>query len=69
MLGFENLVYDVFHSYLTGEVLGFESLVYSVFEFIMGMMDSNKFRATVKKSMDQLLYYVVLYMQITEEQV
>ena len=33
------------------------------------MIESSKFRSTVKKSTDQLMYYVVLYMQITEEQV
>ncbi|KAK2163574.1 hypothetical protein LSH36_77g04009 [Paralvinella palmiformis] len=52
-----------------GEVLGFESLVFSVFDFIMALIECRKFRGTVKKSMDQLLYYVVMYMQITEEQV
>lgn len=52
-----------------GEVLGFESLVFSVFDFIMALIECSKFRGTVKKSMDQLLYYVVMYMQITEEQV
>ena len=53
----------------TGGVLGFENLVYSVFEFVHILIDSAKFRSTVKKSVDQVLYYVILYMQITEDQV
>ena len=43
--------------------------MFSVFDFINGMIETNKFRSTIKKSMDHLLYYIVLYMQITEEQV
>ena len=59
----------VFEFYFTGEVLGFENLVYSVFEFIHGLIETSKFRSAVKKTLDQLLYYVLHYMQITEEQV
>jgi len=51
-----------------GEVLGFENLVYSVFEFIHALIDTSKFRTVVKKSVNDLLYYVMLYMQITEDQ-
>ena len=56
-------------SFFAGEVLGFENLVYSVFEFIHGLIETAKFKSTVKKTLDQLLYYVLHYMQITEEQV
>ncbi|XP_071477109.1 importin-9-like [Diadema antillarum] len=52
-----------------GEVLGFENLVFSIFDFVSAMIDTPKFRGTVRKLCDQLLYYVLLYMQITEEQV
>ncbi len=53
----------------SGEVLGFENLVYGVFEFVHGLIETTKFRSTVRKSLDELLYYVLHYMQITEEQV
>lgn len=43
--------------------------MFSVFEFIHGLIETSKFRSTIKKSMEQLLYYMVVYMQITEEQV
>ncbi|XP_066017141.1 importin-9 isoform X1 [Pocillopora verrucosa] len=52
-----------------GEVLGFENLVFSVFEFIHGLIETPKFKKTVKKFLDELIYFLVLYMQITEEQV
>lgn len=53
----------------SGEVLGFENLVFSVFEFIHGLIETPKFKKTVKKFLDELIYFLVLYMQITEDQV
>ena len=50
-------------------MLSFGSLVYSIFEFVQGMMDSSRFRGAIRKALSDLLYYVILYMQITEEQV
>ncbi|RMX37642.1 hypothetical protein pdam_00004314 [Pocillopora damicornis] len=50
------------------EVLGFENLVFSVFEFICGLTETPKCKKTVKKFLDELIYFLVLYMQITEEQ-
>lgn len=52
-----------------GEILGFENLVYSVFEFVLGLLETPRFRGTVRKSCDQILFYMILYMQITEDQV
>lgn len=54
---------------ITGEVLGFESLVYGVFEFVHVLIDTSKFRMTVKSSVNDILYYVILYMQMTDDQV
>ncbi|XP_068125456.1 importin-9 [Hyperolius riggenbachi] len=51
-----------------GEVLGFENLVFSIFEFVHTLLE-NKFKGTVKKALPELFYYVILYMQITEEQI
>ncbi|XP_067129013.1 importin-9 [Centruroides vittatus] len=52
-----------------GEVLGFENLVFSIFEFVNVLVESPKFRNFVKKGLSDLMYYIVLYMQITEEQI
>ena len=50
-------------------MLGFENLVISVFEFIHGLIETPEFNETVKKFLDELIYFLVLYMQITEDQV
>ncbi|GFO07409.1 importin-9 [Plakobranchus ocellatus] len=52
-----------------GDVLGFENLVYTVFEFVHSLIESSKFRSTVKKTVDQIIYYIIIYMQMTEDQV
>uniref|UniRef100_A0A8D3E4Y1 Importin 9 n=1 Tax=Scophthalmus maximus TaxID=52904 RepID=A0A8D3E4Y1_SCOMX len=52
-----------------GEVLGFENLVFSIFEFVHTLLENNKFKSTVKKALPELIYYVILYMQITEDQI
>lgn len=52
-----------------GEVLGFENLVFSIFEFVHALLENSKFKSTVRKALPELIYYVLLYMQITEEQV
>ena len=66
----ETCVYSVnIVNNFVGEVLGFENLVFSVFEFIHGLIETPKFKKTVKKFMDELIYFLVVYMQITEEQV
>ncbi|KAJ8386386.1 hypothetical protein AAFF_G00170910 [Aldrovandia affinis] len=56
-------------STLTGEVLGFENLVFSIFEFVHTLLENSKFKSTVKKALPELIYYIILYMQITEEQI
>uniref|UniRef100_A0A8C7NSG6 Importin 9 n=1 Tax=Oncorhynchus mykiss TaxID=8022 RepID=A0A8C7NSG6_ONCMY len=52
-----------------GEVLGFENLVFSVFEFIHTLLENSKFKSTVKRALPELIYYIIVYMQITEDQI
>ncbi|MEQ2218849.1 Importin 9 [Xenoophorus captivus] len=52
-----------------GEVLGFENLVFGIFEFVHTLLENNKFKSTVRKALPELIYYIILYMQITEDQV
>uniref|UniRef100_A0A8C2H7K9 Importin 9 n=1 Tax=Cyprinus carpio TaxID=7962 RepID=A0A8C2H7K9_CYPCA len=52
-----------------GEVLGFENLVFSIFEFVHTLLENKKFKSTVKKALPELIYYIILYMQITEDQI
>lgn len=49
--------------------MGFENLVFSIFEFVHTLLENNKFKMTVKKALPELIYYIILYMQITEDQV
>uniref|UniRef100_A0A3Q4GDQ2 Importin 9 n=1 Tax=Neolamprologus brichardi TaxID=32507 RepID=A0A3Q4GDQ2_NEOBR len=51
------------------EVLGFENLVFSIFEFVHTLLENNKFKSTVRKALPELIYYIILYMQITEDQI
>lgn len=70
MLSFCFLVIKIFSCvFPVGEVLGFENLVFSIFEFVHALLENSKFKSTVKKALPELIYYIILYMQITEEQV
>uniref|UniRef100_A0A8C5AEK9 Importin 9 n=1 Tax=Gadus morhua TaxID=8049 RepID=A0A8C5AEK9_GADMO len=59
----------VWNTLTESEVLGFENLVFSIFEFVHTLLDNSKFKSTVKKALPELIYYVILYMQITEDQI
>ncbi|KAK8783595.1 hypothetical protein V5799_010042 [Amblyomma americanum] len=52
-----------------GEVLGFENVVFMIFDFVNALVETPRFRGLVKKGLSDLIYYLVFYMQITEEQV
>ena len=69
IVAYEQFSLSFFYFLFIGEVLGFENLVFSVFEFIHGLIETPKFKKTVKKFLDELIYFLVLYMQITEDQV
>uniref|UniRef100_A0A3Q3JF31 Importin N-terminal domain-containing protein n=1 Tax=Monopterus albus TaxID=43700 RepID=A0A3Q3JF31_MONAL len=45
------------------------NLVFSIFEFVHTLLENNKFKSTVKKALPELIYYIILYMQITEDQI
>jgi hypothetical protein len=62
-------VYWVDHTIFSGEVLGFENLVFSIFEFVNALVDGHKLSMRVESVLTDLLYYLILFMQITEEQV
>ncbi|XP_037091260.1 importin-9-like [Pollicipes pollicipes] len=52
-----------------GQVLSFENLVYSIFDFVTVLVETPKFRSSVKQGLDDLVYYIIVYGQITEEQI
>ncbi|CAG0909891.1 unnamed protein product [Cyprideis torosa] len=50
-----------------GNVLGFDSLVFALFEFVSSLLDSGEFREMVQKGLPDLTYFLILYMQCTED--
>lgn len=52
-----------------GQVLSFDNLVYSIFEFVGTLIDNKKFCDSVKNGLDDLVYYIIVYGQVTEEQI
>jgi len=52
-----------------GEILSFENLVFSVFQFIQALVETPKFKKTVEQYLEEILYYTMVYMQITDEQI
>lgn len=55
--------------FLIGECLNFENFVYGIFDFILAVIEIPKLRSAIKKVIHELIYYVILYQQITEDQV
>ncbi|CAB4057993.1 IPO9 [Lepeophtheirus salmonis] len=51
-----------------GEVLGFENLVDAIFQFIQALVEDCEFQASIKPVLSDLMYYVVMFMQIPDEQ-
>ena len=47
----------------------FENLVFAIFDFVHALVETPKFRLAVKSGLSDIMYYIVLYMQITHEQV
>lgn len=52
-----------------GEVLGFENLVFTIFEFVHALVETTKHKQLVRHGVADLVYYLLLYMQMTEDQV
>ena len=57
------------HLFFPGEVLGFENLVFTIFEFVHALVETTKHKQLVRRGVADLVYYLLLYMQMTEDQV
>ena len=44
------------------------NLVFAIFEFVHALVETPKFRPAVRQGLADLMYYIVLYMQITNDQ-
>lgn len=46
-----------------------ENLVYQLFDFIIELKEKSRYRSIIKKAIDELCYYTILYMQITDDRI
>lgn len=60
-------IYEIFS--VLGEILSFENLVFSVFEFISALVETPKFKKKIDSSLEDILFFTMEYMQITDDQV
>uniref|UniRef100_A0A6B2EI92 Putative importin 9 n=1 Tax=Phlebotomus kandelakii TaxID=1109342 RepID=A0A6B2EI92_9DIPT len=51
------------------ESSNFSSMILQLFDFIQGIIESGKFKATIHSVLTDLIYIMVVFMQITEEQI
>ncbi|RWS24145.1 Importin-9-like protein, partial [Leptotrombidium deliense] len=51
-----------------GEVVCLESVIFAIFDFVSILIENSKSRKLIKQGITDLLYYIFLYMQITDEQ-
>ena len=40
----------------------------SIFEFVHALVETPRFRSSVREGISQVIYYIILFMQITEDQ-
>ena len=52
-----------------GEVVGFENLVFAIFDYVHALVDNTKLEGAVKAGLTDLMFYVIVFMQMTDEQV
>lgn len=52
-----------------GEGVGFENVVYNTFDFIETMIEIKACRQIVERSLEDLFFHLIVYMQVTEEQI
>jgi len=52
-----------------GEDLGQDAFTLPSFEFVSTIIEAKKTRKLIKGGMTDLLYYIIVYMQMTDEQV
>ncbi|GAB0089716.1 importin-9 [Sergentomyia squamirostris] len=51
------------------ESTNFSAMILQLFDFIHGIIESGKFKSTIHNVLSDLIYIMIVYMQITEEQI
>ncbi|XP_058802875.1 importin-9 isoform X2 [Phymastichus coffea] len=52
-----------------GEVINFNNLIIVTFEFISILVDHEKYASLIKNFLSDIMYYLILFMQVTDEQI
>ncbi|XP_015173193.1 PREDICTED: importin-9 [Polistes dominula] len=52
-----------------GEIINFNNLIIAIFEFVTSIMENKKFSHLVYNLLQDILYYTIIFMQITDEQI
>ncbi|XP_029043182.1 importin-9 isoform X1 [Osmia bicornis bicornis] len=52
-----------------GEVINFSNLIIAIFEFVHSILDRKRFSNLLDNLMQELMYYLVIFMQITDDQI
>ncbi|XP_076236291.1 importin 9 isoform X2 [Calliopsis andreniformis] len=52
-----------------GEVINFNNLIIAIFEFVHSMVDRKRFSNFLDNLLQEIMYYLIIFMQITDEQI
>ncbi|XP_074593003.1 importin 9 [Brevipalpus obovatus] len=52
-----------------GEVQSLENLIFAIFDFVTVVIETSRSRQLIKQGLPDLLYYILVYMQITDDQI
>ncbi|XP_014471469.1 PREDICTED: importin-9 [Dinoponera quadriceps] len=52
-----------------GEVINFNNLIIAIFEFVQSIADHKKFASLLDNLLPELMYYLIIFMQITPDQI
>lgn len=53
----------------SGEVINFNNLIIAIFEFVQSLVDHKKFANLLDNLLPELMYYLIIFMQITPDQI
>ncbi|KAL2717247.1 importin-9 [Vespula squamosa] len=52
-----------------GEIINFNNLIIAIFEFVHSIIEHKKFSNLVNNLLQEIIYYLIIFMQITDEQI
>lgn len=64
-----HICYIYVYTSLSGEVINFNNLIIAIFEFVQSTVDRKKFTNLLDNLLPDLMYYLIIFMQITPNQI